>query len=111
MTSINLTEILKIIVLVSILFVWVIRYDNIKVEFEQYGLPAWLRDLIGILKISFVVMFFNSDSSVVLTGTMGIVLLMLAALYTHIRVKNKVFKMLPACTLMSFSLIIFFTTL
>ena len=36
--------------LVSVLFVWVIRYDNIIKEFKQYELPDWLRDFVGILK-------------------------------------------------------------
>lgn len=37
----------------SIFFVWVVRYNNIIQEFKQYGLPEWLRDLVGILKLTF----------------------------------------------------------
>ena len=29
-------EVLKIVVTISILFVWFIRYDNIKMEFKDY---------------------------------------------------------------------------
>ena len=47
---------LKIIVGVAVFFVWVVRYDNIKKEFIYYNLPNWLRDLVGILKISFAIM-------------------------------------------------------
>ncbi len=41
-------EILQIITATSILFVWVVRYENIIAEFQQYKLPAWMRDMVGI---------------------------------------------------------------
>ena len=50
-----LVEALKIVVTVAIFFVWFIRYDNIRKEFELYGFPTWFRDLVGILKISFTI--------------------------------------------------------
>jgi hypothetical protein len=43
----------KILVVTSIFFVWVVRYENIVKEFEEYGIPAWVRDLTGILKLTF----------------------------------------------------------
>ena len=49
----NLIDALKIIVVVAVFFVWVVRYENIKKEFEDYKLPKWFRDFVGILKISF----------------------------------------------------------
>ena len=44
---------IKALITGSIFFVWVVRYQNIIEEFRLYGLPAWLRDLVGILKLSF----------------------------------------------------------
>ena len=44
---------LQALVAASIFFVWVVRYANIIQEFKQYGLPDWLRDLVGILKLTF----------------------------------------------------------
>ena len=44
---------LKIILVSSIFFVWVVRYQNIIKEFAEYNLPNWLRDFIGIIKITF----------------------------------------------------------
>lgn len=108
--STSLVEVIKIIVLAAVLFVWVVRYENIIKEFKEYQLPAWFRDFVGILKISFVVMLLNDDKTVVLLGSGGIVILMLGAFFTHIRVKNPVSKMLPSATLMTLSLIIFLTT-
>jgi hypothetical protein len=110
MTSVILLEVLKIIVLASVLFVWVVRYDNIIIEFQQYQLPSWVRDCVGILKVSFVLMLMNQDHRVVLVGSSGIVVFMLAALFTHLRVKNPISKMVPAFTLMTLSLVIFLMT-
>ena len=104
-------EVLKIVALVSILFVWVVRYNNIQKEFEQFNLPKWLRDIVGILKISFAVMLHSDISTIVLIGSGGISLLMIGAIFTHFRVKNKLHKMFPALTLFSINMIIFLSTL
>jgi hypothetical protein len=101
---------LKCIVAGSIFFVWVVRYQNIIEEFKVYGLPSWLRDSVGILKLTFSLMLFSSDMLVVILGATGIVFLMLAALGTHIKIKNALYKMIPAVLLLTIcSLVIFIT--
>ncbi len=49
----DLAIFLQALVAASSFFVWVVRYDNLIQEFKQYALPDWLRDLAGILKMSF----------------------------------------------------------
>ena len=56
MDTLFLIEVLQVVTASSILFVWVVRYDNIITEFQQYQLPVWLRDMVGILKLSFSIM-------------------------------------------------------
>tara|TARA_A100001037_G_scaffold25002_1_gene20432 strand:+ start:2178 stop:2519 length:342 start_codon:yes stop_codon:yes gene_type:complete len=102
----TLIEVLKTIVLVSVLFVWVVRYNNIKNEFEQYKLTKRLRDIVGIMKISFALMLQSDIKEIVLIGAGGILFLMSAAIITHIRVKNNLYNMLPALTMFSLCLII-----
>jgi len=102
--------VLKILVVSSIFFVWVVRYSNIIEEFKVFGLPAWLRDFVGILKLSFALMLLSSDSTIILLGASGITALMLAALLTHLKVKNPFFKMLPSMSLMTICLIIIWHT-
>ncbi len=102
------TEVLKIIVFSSILFVWVIRYTNIVQEFKSYGYPDSLRDFVGILKISFAIMLMNHSEQVAKIGAGGIAALMLAALVTHFKVKNPFSKMVPSLTLLCASLVIIF---
>lgn len=95
----QLIEASKILVFSAVLFVWVVRYFNIVEEFRFYQYPDWLRDLVGILKISFVVMLMHGDLFLVKLGSGGIMLLMMAALVTHLRVKNPLSKMLPSVSL------------
>jgi len=103
-----IVEILQIITATSILFVWIVRYENIVTEFKQYHLPTWLRDMVGILKISFAIMLLVGiyNEKFKLLGSSGIFLLMLAALFTHIKIKNPFNKALPALTLLTFSTLI-----
>ena len=93
-------EILSILVFGSIIFVWGIRYNNIKDEFKHFQLPNWLRDLVGILKLSFAVMLFSNNLEIVQIGASGIALLMVAAFITHLRLKSEPARMLPSFALM-----------
>ena len=49
----DLAILLQALVAASLSFMWVVRKDNLIQEFTQYGLPDWLRDLVGILKMTF----------------------------------------------------------
>ena len=103
-----LTISLQALVAASVFFVWVVRYANIVQEFKQYGLPDWLRDLVGILKMTFSLMLLIGieRSPFAVAGGIGIAALMGAAFVTHLWVKNPVFKMLPSLTLLVFSVVI-----
>lgn len=107
----NLIEVLKILVFTSVLFVWVVRYSNIVEEFRFYNYPSWLRDLVGILKLSFVVMLMTQNVFLIKIGAMGIMVLMLAAVITHLRVKNPLFKMFPSMILFTLCSIIWLGSL
>lgn len=106
MDLITLIESLKIIIAVSIFFVWVVRYQNIVEEFKKYDLPNWLRDLTGILKLSFAVMILKSNSNLIILGALGIIILMLAAQLTHLKVNTKIYARVPSLVLLSFSLVL-----
>tara|TARA_B100001287_G_C22625478_1_gene502283 strand:+ start:114 stop:446 length:333 start_codon:yes stop_codon:yes gene_type:complete len=81
-------ECLKIFVAVSIFYVWVPRYFNIVEEFKQYKYPDQLRDIVGILKLTFAFMLVAKDGQYVVLASGGLIVLMSAAFITHIRVKN-----------------------
>jgi len=104
----NFTIAFQALVAAAIFFVWVVRYANIVQEFKQYGLPDWLRDLIGILKMTFGLMLLIGIERrpFALVGGIGIAILMIAAFVTHLRVKSPAVKMLPCLTLLIFSAVI-----
>ena len=95
----NFIEVLKIIVTVSMFFIWFVRYDNIKKEFKEYKFPRWFRDVVGILKISFCVMLHSSIDQIVVIGSLGIIILMLGAVITHIRMRNQFRKYIASVTM------------
>jgi hypothetical protein len=103
----SLTIILKTIIMTSVLFVWVVRYQNIIQEFKTYNYPDWLRDLVGILKITMVILIMNDDVQIVRFGAVGLCSLMTAAMITHLKIKNPIFKMLPSLTLFTLSFLVF----
>ena len=81
-------ECLKIFVAVSIFYVWVPRYFNIVDEFKQYKYPDQLRDIVGILKLTFAFMLVAKNGQYVVLASGGLIILMSAAFITHLRVKN-----------------------
>ncbi len=99
---------LQALVAASVFFVWVVRYANIVHEFQEYRLPDWLRDLVGILKLTFALMLLIGieRAQFAVIGGIGIALLMGGAFATHLRVKSPVFKILPCLILMFLSLVI-----
>ena len=104
----SLTISLQAFVASSVFFVWVVRYANLVQEFKQYGLPDWLWDLVGVLKMTFSLMLLIGIERglYAVVGGIGIAILMGAAFVIHLRVKNPVFKMLPSLILLVFSTVI-----
>ncbi|GAC1658255.1 MAG: hypothetical protein NVS4B3_25490 [Gemmatimonadaceae bacterium] len=107
----NVAISLQVLVAASIFFVWVVRYDNVKQEFIHFGLPDWLRDSVGIAKLTFSLMLLiGIDHELfAIIGSVGIAVLMAAAVYTHLRVKNPFVKLLPSLTLLVLCPVIAFT--
>ncbi len=93
---------LQALVAASIFFVWVIRYDNIVAEFNGYGLPGWLRDSVGILKLTFALLLLVGIERpfFAMVGGIGIIMLMAGAVGTHLRVKSPIIKILPSLFLL-----------
>ena len=53
MVSSDLFEVLKIVASCSIIFVWFVRYDNIKKEFREYGFPSWFAVIFFVIDFEF----------------------------------------------------------
>ena len=108
--SLALITIVKVVVSMSLFFIWVVRYDNIVEEFQLYGLPDKLRDLVGILKLSIAVLIHSSVPQVVSISLISLGFLMVCALLVHIRVKNSYSKMVPALSIISLITFLIFSS-
>lgn len=97
-----LTTVLRIVISTALFFVWVVRYDNIIMEFRKdYDYPDWLRDLTGIAKLTCAVMLLSTNTELNELGLKGIITLMTFAILTHIKVKSQPRKAIPSVLLMS----------
>jgi hypothetical protein len=102
-------SVVKCLMFASVFFVWVVRYQNIVQEFRAYQYPDWLRDIVGITKLTAVVLIMSSDTDGMRLGAVAIGLLMIAALGTHVKVKNPPAKMLPSFVLLLLSCFLVWT--
>ena len=101
-----ITALSQIIIAVSILIVWVFRFDNIVIEFKQYGLSDLIRSLVGAAKIAMATLLIAGIwyPTLILVPAGVIAFLMLCALYAHFSVRNPMQKYLPAFSLLCLSL-------
>ena len=92
-------RIMSIIIGSSIFFVWVIRYDNIVKEFQDYNFSSNLRDAIGIIKCSAAVMLFIGEPILIFFASLILLILMLAAFIIHIKYRHSIIKTIPSFSL------------
>lgn len=98
----------QLVVSASILIVWVFRYDNIVLEFKQYGLSDLVRNLVGASKIALATtltlgIWFEVP---VAPAAVGMAFLMICAQAFHIKVRNPLNKYVPSALLLLLSLFI-----
>lgn len=101
-----ITTLSQVIIAASIVIVWVFRFDNIVIEFKQYGLSDLIRSMVGAAKISMATLLVAGIwfPSLILGPAAIIAFLMLCALYAHFSVRNPLHKYLPAFSLLCLSL-------
>lgn len=104
----NILILSQLVISISIVIVWVFRYDNIVLEFKQYGLSNLLRNIVGALKISLatilVIGIWYHEFLFISSAMMA--LLMLCAQFFHFKVKNNWIKFMPSLSLLILSLLI-----
>ena len=104
----NISILAQLIIATSIIVVWVFRFDNIVVEFKQYGLSDLIRSMVGASKVSLatllVVGIFYEE--VVFVSALLMAFLMICAQVAHIVVKNPLKKYIPSILLLILSLFV-----
>ena len=103
-----LSNVLQIIVALSIVYVWVFRFDNIVTEFKQYNLSNLTRNIVGASKISLSTLLVTGIwfPSLVLISSIAMAFLMVCAQIAHFKVKNPWSKHLPSFVLLIISIVI-----
>ena len=98
----------QIIIAVSILIVWVFRFDNIVVEFKHYGLSDLIRSMVGAAKISLATLLVVGilSNEVAVLSALSTSFLMVCAQIAHSSGKNPFMKYVPSFCLLVLSLFI-----
>ena len=98
----------QIIVALSIIYVWIFRFENIVKEFKQYGLSDLIRSVIGAAKIALATLLVAGIwyPSLILFPALLMAFLMLSAQYFHFKTGNPWQKHIPSLMLLILCLFI-----
>lgn len=98
----------QIIVALSIVIVWVFRFDNIVKEFKQYGLSDLTRTIVGATKIALSTLLIVGIwyPALLLVPALLMAFLMVSAQYFHFKVSNPWSKHMPSLFLLALCLYI-----
>ena len=104
----NASILAQLIVSISVISVWVFRYDNIVLEFKQYDISNLLRNIVGASKISLATILILGIwyTELLLVSSLLMAFLMICAQFYHIKVKNPLIKYVPSFLLLVLSLFI-----
>ncbi|MGY3054077.1 hypothetical protein ACVWYG_002280 [Pedobacter sp. UYEF25] len=96
----------QLIIAISIAYVWIIRYDNLVVEFKEYGLSNLTRNFVGATKIALSTLLVAGIwyPKLVLIPALLMAGLMLCAQVAHIKVNHPLSKYIPSFILLLLSL-------
>ncbi|MDQ5901595.1 MAG: hypothetical protein QG580_310 [Patescibacteria group bacterium] len=120
-TIILLVSVLQVILALGLINVWLVRFrkptkyrgrgaHNMKEEFSAYGLPSWFMYVVGFLKlgIAFVLiagLFVMNFTYFVLPSLQLLAVLMVGAIFMHIKVKDTLTRSIPAVLMLSMSVL------
>ena len=103
----TIIQISQLIISLSVIFVWTVRYKNVQKEFELFGIKKIIKP-IGITKvllsILLIIGLWVPETTILSSVSMGI--MMLSAQYFHWTVNNPFYKKLPSIILFSLCIII-----
>jgi uncharacterized membrane protein YphA (DoxX/SURF4 family) len=115
----SITIFLQLFVAFGLLNVWIIRSNqetpyrgsnasSLKNEFTAYGLPLWSYYVIGFIKISSALLLLLGlwIPFLVFPSALVVSLMMLGAVFMHIKVGDPLKKSLPALIMLFFSIVI-----
>ncbi len=92
----------QIVIAFSIVLVWVVRFPNVVKEFHEYGLPDWIRTVVGATKIALATLLVAGIwyPALVTVPALLMALLMVCAQGAHVKAKHPWIKYLPSLVLL-----------
>ena len=104
-------NVVQAFIAIAMFDVWLFRYDRpqrarggdaqtMAEEFRVYGLPDWFRNVVRVLKLAagtLMVVGIWSPQAALVAG-MALVILMGGAILMHIKVRDPLYKSIPATT-------------
>ncbi len=98
----NLTSLFQVVVAVSVLYVWTLRFHNVLNEFNEFGLSELTRNFVGATKIILATLLVVGIwyPSLIFIPAIIMGLLMVGAQYFHFKVSNSFKKHLPSLILL-----------
>ena len=109
----------QVIIALGIFNVWIVRRDrstpyrpegasNMEEEFRRYGLPDWVRVAVGSTKVTLaVLLLFGILFTPLAVGAAALMaLLMLSAVFAHVRVGDPWMKSVPAALMLTLSAVV-----
>ncbi|MBM4151693.1 MAG: hypothetical protein FJ212_08685 [Ignavibacteria bacterium] len=103
----------QLVVGVSVLFVWIFRYDNIIKEFKQFGLSDFMRSFVGASKIALATLLLAGIwyPSFVQISSILMGIFMISAQFYHFRAHNPFLKRLPSLIFLIMCFFIAYSTM
>lgn len=96
----------QVFVAISVIYVWVVRYQAVLEDFSAFQLPDWLRDVTGVSKLTGAALLLGIGEGLAVVGAGIIAFFMGCAAVMHLRAKNPARKMMPSLGLGAVSLFI-----
>lgn len=105
---INYVTLAQLIVAISVLYVWIFRYNNIVAEFIDFELNGLTRSLVGVIKIATATLLITGIWYPALTHTSAVIMatMMFMAQFFHFKVNNPLIKRIPSFILLVLSVYI-----
>lgn len=104
----TLSLVAQVVIAVSVLFVWVFRFEVIEKEFEEYRLSVLFRSFVGAAKVALATLLIVGVwfPQPVLVAALGMAVLMAGAQWSHFKVRHAFAKFVPSLILLLLSLFV-----
>jgi hypothetical protein len=98
----------QVIVALSVVYVWVVRFPNVEKEFHEYGIPDLVRNSVGATKIALSTLLIAGIwyPSLVLIPAAIMAFLLLCAQGAHVKARHPWLKYVPSLVLLLLSLFV-----